>query len=213
MCSRLSRLLLPLVLAAPICAHQLLFGDPIPDSAEESASLTYHSTVSEVRLTFFAADEHNRPVDGLQKNDFAVIDDEMVIRDFRSLSRSDSIKLDLVVLIDSSESALPQFQHEIRDVQQLISQWPLSHADGEDEVSVLSFSGMETQLVCRENCRTSFTADKIASLPRGERRPYLMRLGLRPTSSPSAGGQMFSRSSFSFRMVKIRSATRHSAEC
>jgi VWFA-related protein len=166
--NRLSRLLLPLFLVLSLCAHPRLFGQATPEGAEESGRSTYHTSVSEVRLVFFATDEHNHSPEGLQKSDFAVVDDEMVIRDFRSFSRADSIKLDLVVLIDSSESALPQFEQEIKDVQQLISQWPGSTAD---EVSVLSFSGMETQRVCTEDCRTSLTAAKIASSPKGGATP------------------------------------------
>jgi VWFA-related protein len=113
---------------------------------------------------FFATDEHNHSVERLQKNDFAVVDDERVIRDFRSFTRSDLIKLDVIVLIDSSESARPRFKEENADVLQLISQSPWGP---DDSVSVLSFSGMEAHVVCTGNCRSSFTADRVASLPRG----------------------------------------------
>jgi VWFA-related protein len=167
-CNRLTRLFLPLFLVTTICAHNLLFGQSTPSGSEESSTLTYHSTVSEVRLVFFATDEHNHLVEGLQKDDFAVVDDERVIRDFRSFTRSALIKLDVIVLIDSSESVLPQFEQEITDVVQLISQWPWSP---EDNVSVLSFSGMEAHFVCAGNCRSSFTADRVASLPRGGATP------------------------------------------
>jgi VWFA-related protein len=168
MCNRLSRLLLPLFLVTTIYAPNLLFGLSTPSGSQESSNLTYHSTVSEVRLVFFATDEHNHSVEGLQKDDFAVVDDEMVIRDFRSFTRSDLIKLDVIVLIDSSESVLPHFEQEITDVVQLISQCPWGP---EDNLSVLSFSGMEAHFVCAGNCRSSFTADRLASLPKGGATP------------------------------------------
>ncbi len=113
---------------------------------------------------FFATDENNHPVEDLQRDDFAVVDDERVIRDFRSFTRSAATNLDVVVLIDSSESVQPRFQQEITDVLQLISQWPWSPGDN---LSVLSFSGLEAHVLCSGNCRNSFAADRIASLPSG----------------------------------------------
>jgi len=167
MLSRLSRLLLPLFLVTPICAHNLLYGQSTPRESEES-NLTYHRTVSEVRLVFFATDERNHSVEGLQKDDFAVVDDELVIRHFRSFTRSDLTKLDVIVLVDSSESVLPQFEQETTVVLQLISQLPWNPGD---YLSVLSFSGMETHLVCAGNCRSSFIGDRLASVPKGGATP------------------------------------------
>jgi VWFA-related protein len=166
--NRLIRLLLPLFLITTICAHKLVFGLSTPSGSEEPSNFTYHSTVSEVRLVFFATDEHNHSVEELQSDDFAVVDDERVIRDFRSFTRLALIKLDVIVLIDCSESVLPHFQQEIADVLQLISQGPWNP---QDKVSVLSFGGMDAHLICEENCRSAFTADRIASLPRGGATP------------------------------------------
>jgi VWFA-related protein len=161
--ARLSRVLLPLFLGTTICAPSVAFSQSGPGSGE-SVNVAYRSTVSEVRLVFFASDEHNHAVEDLQKDDFAVVDDEKVIRDFRSFTRSALTKLDVVVLIDSSDSVLPHFHQEIADVLQLISQSPWS---SEDSVSVLSFSGTEVRSICSGDCRRSFTADELASLPSG----------------------------------------------
>ncbi|MGA8149898.1 MAG: VWA domain-containing protein [Terriglobales bacterium] len=159
----LHRLLWPLVLGITVCPHNLLFGQSAP-AASESSNLTYHSSVSEVRLVFFATDEHRHAIAGLKPDDFAVIDNETVIRNFRSFAPSDLVKLDVVVLIDSSESVLPDFQQEIADVMQLISQCPWGPGDN---VSAVLFGGAGANLICAGNCRSSFTADRIASLPRG----------------------------------------------
>jgi VWFA-related protein len=166
--NRVQRLLFPLFLVTIICARSPVFCQSTLDRPEESSTLTYHSKVSEVRLVFFAKDEHNRSVEELQQSDFAVVDDESVIRDFRSFTRADLIKLDLIVLIDSSESVGPHFEEEIADVQHMISQWPWNPSD---HLSVLSFSGIEAHLVCAGNCHNSFTADRLASLPRGGATP------------------------------------------
>jgi VWFA-related protein len=136
--------------------------------AQESSTLTYHASTSEVRLVFFATDENDRPVEELRKDDFAVVDNEKVIRDFRSFSRSASVKLDVIVLIDASESVLPRLQREIADVVQLISEWPWTP---QDNVSVLSFSGTEAQLICSGDCRSSFTVDRVVPLRGGGATP------------------------------------------
>jgi VWFA-related protein len=134
---------------------------------EESQTLTYRSSVSEVRLVFFATDEHNRSVQNLQKDDFAIVDNERVIRDFTSFTRSTAIKLDVIVLLDSSGSVLPRFKQELKEIRQLLSNWNRSP---DDDVSVLSFGGAETHPVCAGDC-SHLTADRMASLPKGGATP------------------------------------------
>jgi hypothetical protein len=63
----------------------------------------YHSTVSEVRLTFFAT-EHNQSIAQLQQHDFAVVDNGLVVRDFRSFGRSGVTQLEVLLLVDSSRT-------------------------------------------------------------------------------------------------------------
>lgn len=156
-------MLVLLLLVANICTHSLAFSQSAPSGSQGSPDVTYRSVASEVRLVFFATNEHNRPLEGLQKEDFAVVDDDMVIRDFRSFTRSGAMKLDVIVLFDSSESVLPHFKQEMTNVLQLVYQWPWSP---EDEVSVLSFSGRETHSVCAGDC-SLLTADRLASSPTG----------------------------------------------
>ena len=155
-------------IAGAICAHSLVFGLSSPGGSEESPNLTYRSVATEVRLVFFATDQRNHQVEDVQRNDFAVVDDDTVIRDFRSFTRSAAVKLDVIVLFDSSESVLPQFKQEMSDVVQLVSQWTWN---AEDNVSVLSFSGVEAHPICTGDCRSAFTADRVAALPRGGSTP------------------------------------------
>ncbi len=165
--NRLNSLLLHLFLVATVCAQSGV-SDRSRTGSEEPRNLVYRSTISEVRLVFFATDEHNHNVRELQRDDFAVVDDERVIREFSSFSGSASVDLDVVVLIDTSESVLPHIRQEIADVAQLISQSPWNPGD---KVSLLTFGGMETRLVCAGNCRNSFTADQI--IPLGGATPLL----------------------------------------
>ena len=130
----------------------------ILQSAGSSADTTYRSTVSEVRLAFFATDELNRGVETLQNDDFAVVDDGMIIRQFRSFSHSDVTRLDIVLLVDVSESVVPRFRQEIADVLRLISE---TQSISDDHISVISFGGMRENIVCSGNCRDSSVADRL----------------------------------------------------
>ena len=168
MCNWRWRLLLLLLLVRPLWAHNPVFDLSNASDSDESTNVIYRSTVSEVRLVFFATDERHRPVETLQKDDFAVVDDERVIRDFRSFARSDVAKLDVVILIDSSESVQPNFHQETEDIQQLLSRWP---GNPNDSVSVLSFSGKETRFVCTGDCRSSCTIERLASVAKGGATP------------------------------------------
>ena len=130
-----------------------------PGESAEPAPATYHSTVSEVRLTFFAT-EHNLNVAQLKKDDFAVVDDGLIIRDFRSFTRSDATRLEVLLLVDSSESVLPCFRQEIGDVLHLVSQTSWIAAD---HVSVLSFGGVEPRILCAGNCRSAQAEEQLAA--------------------------------------------------
>jgi hypothetical protein len=59
-CCRRSRLLLALLLVATVCAHNPLLRASVASGPQESSVPAYHSSVSEVRLVFFATDEHNQ---------------------------------------------------------------------------------------------------------------------------------------------------------
>jgi VWFA-related protein len=204
--ARLSCVLVPLFLIAILCAPNFAFCQSVARS-QESTTFAYHSTVSEVRLVFFATDEHGHTVEELQKDDFAVVDDERVIRDFRSFTRSALIKLDVIVLIDASESVLPQLHQEITEVLQLNSRWPWTP---EGKISILSFSGLESHLICSGNCRSAFVTARVASLPSGGATPLFDTLEIaadlliqhrRPDVWPviilfSDGGDTISKSSF-----------------
>ena len=164
---RLTGFLLPLLLVTTGYGQRVISG-PSGVGSEQSQKITFRSTVSEVRLLFLATDEHNHTVHDLRREDFAVVDDERVIREFRSFTRSDAVSLNIMVLIDSSESVVPRFRQEISDVAKLISQSPWN---SRDHVSVLAFGGIEPEFICDGNCRESFSLDRI--LPRGGATPLL----------------------------------------
>jgi Mg-chelatase subunit ChlD len=204
---RLTGLLLPLLLVTTVYAQRVVSG-PSTAGSEESREVAFRSTVSEVRLLFLATDEHNHTVQNLQRNDFAVVDNEQVIREFRSFTRSDAIHLNVVVLIDSSESVLPRFREEIAEVAQLISQSPWN---SRDHISVLAFGGIEPEFICDGNCRESVSLDRI--VPRGGATPLWDAIEMATTLPCSAGGQSFGRFSYCSPMVTTHSAKHPSARC
>lgn len=84
--------------------------------------LTYRTGTSEVRLTFSATDQNDHGVATLQANDFAVVDTGFIVRDFQSFTRSDYSKLEIAILIDSSESMSAHVRKEIADTLGLLAQ-------------------------------------------------------------------------------------------
>src|SRR5579862_9616871 len=93
-------------------ASAILVALPVLAFAGSGADLpadTYRTTVSEVRVSFFATDQNNRPVENIGRDDFAVVDNGLIVRDFRSLIRSGETELNLVAVVDASESVGPRF--------------------------------------------------------------------------------------------------------
>ena len=150
------------------------------DTNDPSGPPTYRSTVSEVRVTFFATDENNHPLETLTKSDFAVVDNERVVRNFRSFTRSDETSLDVVVLVDLSESVAPRVRVAIRDVLQLVAR---EQSVPDDNLAVLSFGevfggtsggtlgGLRPAILCSSGCRASDAASKLLALKSGGTTP------------------------------------------
>jgi len=185
--TRFLLLLLPLLALTCLSAAQ----DPLPgkgkdgegkdkeqdkalyDSAPEP---TFRSAVSEVRVTFFATDESNHALQTLTTSDFAIVDNEKVVRNFRSLTRSDQASLDVVVLVDLSESVASNSRVAMSSVLQLVAR-EQSIADG--NIAVLSFGGTPGQsskpasetlrpaFLCSSGCRGSDSVAKLQAAKGG----------------------------------------------
>jgi VWFA-related protein len=131
------------------------------DSASDASVVIYRHTVSEVRVSFFTTDENNRPIDNISKDDFAIVDSGMVIRDFRSLARSGETTLDVVAVVDTSESVAPRLRATLDEVLQLVAQKRLAT---DDNVSVLSFGGLQSAVICTGNCRSAAAGERLLAL-------------------------------------------------
>jgi len=135
-------------------------GDP-PD-------LTYRTSTTEVRLTFSATDQNDHGVATLKAADFAVVDTGFIVRDFQSFTRSDYSKLEIAILIDSSESVNSHLGKEIADTLELLSQ---TAGVPEQNISLISFRDSKPALLCSGDCRTSQTAGRLPSGKSKQRTP------------------------------------------
>jgi VWFA-related protein len=130
---------------------------------------TFRTGTSEVRIAFYATDENNRLKENFAADDFAVVDSGTVIRSFRSLTRTRETTLDFIVLVDASDSVAPRFRQTVQDVLRLVSESASSIP--EDNVSVVTFAGLQSQVLCAGDCRTAAKQESILSLHPGGMTP------------------------------------------
>lgn len=133
-------------------------------SANDASVATYHTIASEVRVTFFATDIDNHVVDPISSDDFAVVDGEVVVRNFRSLTRSTETSLDIVAVVDASESVASRIRTTMNDVLQLTSHKLLS---SDDNISVVSFSGLGPVLLCSRDCSSPAAGRRLMNVKAG----------------------------------------------
>src|ERR1017187_6463854 len=98
------------LLALLVLAYSSAAEGSAEDTNDSSGPRTYRSTVSEVRVTFFATDENNHPLGTPTKSDLAVDNNPRRVRTFRSSRHSDEHSPDGVVLVDLSASVAPRFR-------------------------------------------------------------------------------------------------------
>jgi VWFA-related protein len=169
------------LLALFVLTYAVLTYAAAAESANDSSTLpTYRSVVSQVQVTFFATDGNNRPVAALTKSDFAVVDNGFVIRNFRSFSAADETSLDVVALVDLSESVAPRFRAAVREVEQLVAR---EQSIAGDNVAVLYFGAefgaksgaasrtapgeTPTAILCSSDCRASDSLSRLLTVKGG----------------------------------------------
>ena len=130
------------------------------NSAADGPAPTYRSVTSEVRISFFVTDENNHLVSTIQPDDFAVVDSEQVIRDFRSLNPSGETELHIFLLIDTSESVAPRLPAMMRSLTQWLSEMPANSAN----LSIVTFSGLKPSPLCGKDCQTPTIQQKLLQL-------------------------------------------------
>ena len=142
----------------PLIAVLMFLAGIAPAVAGDPPEYTYRTNANEVRLYFSATDQNNHGVATLQASDFAVVDKQIIVRNFQSFTRSDWTKLKIAILIDGSESVTPHFRKELADVLNLVSQ---TAGIPDENLSMFSFQGVQPALLCAGNCRTAGTAERL----------------------------------------------------
>ena len=144
----------------PPCLLILFSVGTSPAVSGDPPDLTYRTGTSEVRLTFSATDQNDHGVATLQASDFAVVDTGFIVRNFQSFTRSDYSKLEIAVLIDSSESMSAHVRTEIADTLGVLAQ---TSGVPEESISLLSFRNGKPVGLCSGNCRISHIEDALAA--------------------------------------------------
>jgi VWFA-related protein len=164
------------LLALSVLIYVFTYASAADDTNRPPVAPTYRSNVSEVRVTFFATDENNHALATLTKSDFAVVDNELVVRNFRSFTHSDETSLDVVALVDLSESVAPRIRAAISAVLQLVTG---EQSIPDDNIAVLSFggtsggmsAGLRPAILCSSGCRAADSASKLLAVKSGGATP------------------------------------------
>jgi VWFA-related protein len=155
---------LPIRRFYPLGSLLLVCAGIAPAVAGDPPEFTYRTDAAEVRLSFSATDQNHHGVATLQPTDLAVVDKDIIVRNFQSFTRSDWTKLEIAILLDSSESVTPRFRQETADVLNLISQ---TAGIPDENLSLFSFHGLQPTLLCAGNCRASRAAEQIPAAGAG----------------------------------------------
>lgn len=147
---------------APILLLIVAFSLHSTAAAGDPPDVIYRTHANEVRLSFSVTDQNHHGVATLQPGDFAVVDKELIVRNFQSFTRSDTTKLEIAMLVDASGSMLPRFRRETSDVLDLLAQ---TAGVPEENISVFSFAESHPKRLCAADCRASLAVDRIP-LPR-----------------------------------------------
>ena len=150
--------------AWPLLSIFVLSAAISPVVAGDRPGLTYRSNPTEVRLIFTASDREDHRVTTLQATDFAVVDKDLIVRNFQSFTHTKHIQLKIAILVDASQSVAPQFRRQIDDILEL-----LAHAAAvpDENVAVFSFQGLQPALVCAGDCRNTHAVDSLPALRPG----------------------------------------------
>jgi Mg-chelatase subunit ChlD len=100
------------------------------------------------------------------------VDNERVVRNFRSFMHTDETSLDVVALVDLSESVAPRCRVAMSDVLQLVAR---EQSIPDDNISVLSFGGtfggIHPAILCSSGCRASDSMSRLLAVKSGGTTP------------------------------------------
>ncbi len=130
-------------------------------SSTSDLTATYRTGTSEVRISFFATDEKNELVPSVTRDDFAIVDNGDVVREFRSLNPSNETSIDVLLLLDSSGSVEPRFQTIRGGILRLAAAPRKSPDIG---LSLIAFGASEPGLLCTNGCTVLVLSPVLAAI-------------------------------------------------
>jgi VWFA-related protein len=151
--SRIAYFSFTLFVAVVVCS--------LPLCAADETGYTFRSSSNEVRLAFAASDRQGHVIKTLAASDVAVADNGSIIRHFRSFHPAAESPLDLVILLDASDSLAAQIPDEIAEVRNFVDD---SNWGEHDRVSILAFGGLRPMLICARNCGGQYAQVKLNGL-------------------------------------------------
>jgi VWFA-related protein len=132
-----------------------------PARAAENGEAVFRADANEVRITFAVSDRSGHVVHSLKSSDVAVVDNEWIIRHFRSFRPATETALDLVLLLDASDSVESELGDEIKKARRFLKDAAKANRD---RVSILIFGGMNPRLLCLRNCLDEVSPKKLKHL-------------------------------------------------
>jgi VWFA-related protein len=138
------------------------------DSEAAAGYDVFRAGTDEVRLAFSVTDRHGAPVKSLGPTDVAVADDGWIIRHFRSFRSAGESPVDLVILLDTSDSVASELQQKIADIRKLLRNPALG---ARDRISILSFGAGKPRLLCERDCNEASAQARLEALRAGGETP------------------------------------------
>lgn len=156
------RWVVPVVAMVLLCVQISSAADP------DKPAFTFHADADEVHLTFAATDQNDHGVATLRPADVVVIDRDIVVRQFQSFKRADFTWLQIAIVVDSSESVVPQFRRELSKIVELVSQ---TEGIPEENLSLVGFRDSGPSLICAGDCRTTRGVERLPVAGAGKLTP------------------------------------------
>lgn len=151
-----------------LASFNLVLAQSAPRQNAAPGVPTFRTQAKEVQITFAASDQNDRVIATLNASDFAVVDKDFIVRNFRSFRRAEYTRLDVAILMDNSDSIAPRFQEEIAQTINLISE---TAGVPEQSISIVSFHGAQPAVICQATCVGEQTAKLISTSTRGTMTP------------------------------------------
>jgi len=134
----------------------LFLAPPVRAAGEDET--IFRADVHEVRVAFAVSDRSGGAGRSLESSDVAVVDDEWIIRRFRSFQPASETALELVLLLDASGSVESELGPEIARAKRFLQEAAKAERD---RVSILIFGGMQPRLLCLRNCLEEVAPEEL----------------------------------------------------